>query len=196
MSNIHSIRTQNWDEFKESIGIMLPWLHIYDHDRYGRWLPEFWLEISKLPPEHEVFMQDGLFAQSMTGKPYSCLPIDLWIEMTMNKGSKMKSGWLKILKNEKMLLTDTRVVNCVNCVRVSLQAIAQLNQHSQIHLESSPSRIKIDEQGVQDIIWCIEEFCCDPFDTTQPELRSLQSVFLVVVKVGIEIHFGRHGTYI
>ena len=75
---------------------MLPWLQIYD--KYGRWLVEFWLEISSLPEEMTTFME-GLFAQSMTGKPYSCLPLDLWIEMTMNKGSKLKAGWSRILKN-------------------------------------------------------------------------------------------------
>ena len=42
--------------------------------------------------EKAQHMPDGLFAQSMIGKPYPCLPLDLWIEMTMNKGSKMKAG--------------------------------------------------------------------------------------------------------
>ena len=63
---------------------------------------------STLPEEKERYMKEGLFAKSMTGKSYSCsLPLDLWIEITMNKGSKMKAGWKRILKNEKMLLTHT-----------------------------------------------------------------------------------------
>jgi len=44
-----------------------------------------------------------MFAQSMTGNPYSCVALDIWIESTMNKGSKLKSGWLAILNNEKQL---------------------------------------------------------------------------------------------
>ena len=48
-------------------------------------------------------MEDGMFAQSMTGNPYSCVALDIWIESTMNKGSKLKSGWLAILNNEKQL---------------------------------------------------------------------------------------------
>ena len=63
----------------------MPWLQVYDNDKYGRWLVEFWLAISCLQEEKAQHMRDGLFAQSMTGKPYSCLPLDLWIEMTMNK---------------------------------------------------------------------------------------------------------------
>ena len=47
-------------------------------------------------------------AHSMIGKPYSCVAHDIWIEPTMNKGSKLKSGWLAIPNNEKQLLSDTR----------------------------------------------------------------------------------------
>lgn len=175
MMNIHALRTQNWEEFKSSLRLMLPWLQIYDNDKYGRWLVQFWLEISNLPEEKAKFMKEGLFSQSMTGKPYSCLPLDLWIEMTMNKGSKMKAGWLKILKNEKMLLTDTRNVNHVNRVRASLHVMANLKSFSQSHSENSPSRKKIDEQAVQDLDGCITEFNCDPFDLDNPTLRSLQA---------------------
>ena len=98
--NIHAVKTQNWEEFKASLRLMMPWLQVYDNDKYGRWLVEFWLEISCLQEEKAQHMRDDLFAQSMTSKPYSCLPLDLWIEMTMNKGSKMKAGWLRILINE------------------------------------------------------------------------------------------------
>lgn len=173
--NIYALRTQDWDSFKASLRMMMPWLRIYDNDKYSRWLVEFWLEISSLPEEKERYMRDGLFAQSMTGKPYSCLPLDLWIEMTMNKGSKMKAGWKRILKNEKMLLTHTRTVNSVNRVRSSLHALANLTKSSEGHRENSTTRLLLDERGVQDLDNCITEFDCDPFDLTQPILRSLQS---------------------
>ena len=45
------------------------------------------------------------------------MALDLWIEVTMNKGSKLKSGWLSILKNEKQLLVQGRNVN--NIARIS-----------------------------------------------------------------------------
>ena len=89
--NIHALRKQYWDAFKESLRMMITWLRIYDNDKYSKWLVEFWLEMSSQPEEKEQYMREGLFAQSNTGKPYSCLPLDIWIEMTMNKGSKMKA---------------------------------------------------------------------------------------------------------
>ena len=113
MLNIHAVKTQNWEEFKASLRLMMLWLQVYDNDKYGRWLVEFWLKISCLQEEKAQHMRDGLFAQSMMGKPYSCLPLDLWIEMTMNKGSKMKVDWLRILRSEQMLFSHVRNANLI-----------------------------------------------------------------------------------
>jgi hypothetical protein len=44
--------------------------------------------LTALPPEQSEFMKKN-FAQSMTGKPFSSLALDLWIECTMNKGSQL-----------------------------------------------------------------------------------------------------------
>lgn len=91
MLNLHALRTQNWEEFKASLRLMLPWMQIYDNSRYGRWMVEYWLELSNRPEERTAYMTDGLFFQSITGKPYFCLPLDLWIVMTMNRGFKNES---------------------------------------------------------------------------------------------------------
>ena len=61
-----------------------------------------------------------MFSHSITGKPYSSLPTDLWIEMTMNKGSKMNADWQRILRNENVLCTNIRNTNYINQLRVIL----------------------------------------------------------------------------
>ena len=76
----------------------------------------------------------------------------------------MKAGWLRILKNEKMLLIDSRNVNYVNRVRSSLHAIANSTISKQQHTENTKTRIKRDEQAVKDICSCITELECDPFN--------------------------------
>ena len=43
-------------------------------------------------------MVKGSFSQSLTGNPYLCLSLDMQIEMTIIKGSKMKVGCKNILK--------------------------------------------------------------------------------------------------
>ena len=91
----------------------------------------------------------------------------------------MKAGWLKILKNEKMLLTNTRTINMVDRVRTVLHSLANMTTSKQGHTENSARRMKLDEQAVQDLDDCITEFKCDPFDLEKPKLRSLQSGAIV-----------------
>ena len=55
-----------------------------------------------------------MFAQSMTGNPYSCVALEIWIESTMNKGSELKNGWLAILNNEEQLASNERNAISVN----------------------------------------------------------------------------------
>ena len=132
--NIHAIKIRDWDMFLASMRLIVPWIQVYGNNKYGKWLVEFWLEISNLPDSKAEYFKDGLFAQSITGKPYTCLPLDLWIEMTMNKASKMKAGWKQIRKNETILLCHTRNANSVNMIRLPLHEVKKVKLfNSQIH---------------------------------------------------------------
>ena len=93
MQNVHAVYLCNWDEYVSSLRAMLPWMTAYDDNRYGRWLPDFWAMLTTLPADQVAFLRTD-FSQSITGNPYSNMAWDMWIECTMNKGSKMKSGWL------------------------------------------------------------------------------------------------------
>ena len=167
LMNIHSLRTKDWPAFKASLRLMLPWLTIYDNDKYSRWLAEYSLEISTLPEEHDALMSQ-LFAQSMTEKPYSDIPLDLWIECTMNKGSKLKAGWKRLLKNEKGLLSHVKNANNVNAVRDSLHRMAdKRNTVLKFHKENSKLRLSTDEQAIQDMDLRILSS-----DSRRPVLRS------------------------
>ena len=77
-------------EYLTSIHVMLPWMFAYDSLHYSRYLSLYWLEMNNLDEEKAFYMRSGLFSASMSGRPFSALPHDQWIEMTMNKGSKMK----------------------------------------------------------------------------------------------------------
>ena len=85
----HSVRDQNWEEYLLSMRLMISWMSAYDGMHYGRYLPLYWSSIKGLPADKASFMKAGMFTASLTGKPFSGLPYDQWIEVTMNKGSKM-----------------------------------------------------------------------------------------------------------
>ena len=139
--NIHSIKLKNCEKFKNSSRLTIPWLHIYDKIHYGKWLPDFWAKISNLNEEISRYMPEG-FSHSITGKPYSSLPTDLWIEMTMNKGSKMKAGWQIILGNENMLCTNFRNTNHINQLQVTLHKIADMKVYKSSHKVSNENQIR------------------------------------------------------
>ena len=174
MMNMYAVHTCNWEEYLISLREMMPWLVIYDQTNYARWLPNFLVKLSSLNTEQKQFFSSN-FAQSMTGKPYSSIPWDMWIEMTINKGSIMNARWLPILRNEKQLMAFTKNVNNIGRFRAALHNQVNRKQLSQKHQECTPAPMCRDEQAVQDMISCIKEFDCFPFNLASPALRTLQS---------------------
>ncbi|KAK1880410.1 U3 small nucleolar RNA-associated protein 10 [Dissostichus eleginoides] len=174
MQNVHAVHICNWDEYVSSLRAMLPWMVAYDNNRYGKWLPDFWAMLTALPADQVAFLRTD-FTQSITGNPYSNMAWDMWIECTMNKGSKMKSGWLSILQNEKQLLVHSRNVNNVAQIRAAHNALANRKKTKRKHTECGPKRMREDEQCVQDLVECMHEFDTFPFDTASTSLRTLQS---------------------
>ena len=114
-------------------------------------------------------------------------PMDLWIETTMNLSSKLKSGWLNLLHNEKQLFSTIRNSNNVTRVMAIVHATVKRKQQvNRKHTECQPSRMKKDEQAVQDIQACFTEFDANPFDVSAPTLRSLQTGLEACPKLIIE----------
>ena len=172
--NIDACHARNGLEYLSSTYDMLPGLMSYNNYEYGRWLPDYWAMLSSLTTEQKIFFNSH-FAQSMTGLPCSCQPLDLWIETTMNLNSKLKQGWLKILLDEKQLFSNTRNANNIARVRAAVNANLKCHRRHRQHVECQPARVKKDEQAVQDLQSCLVEFDAEPFDEAKPILRSLQS---------------------
>ena len=138
MLNVHAVHTCNWEEYLMSLRDM-PWLVIYDQTNDGRWLSGFWVMLSSLPADQTQFLSSN-FAKSITGNQCSSIPWDMWIEMTMNKGSKMKAGWMSILRNVKQLMADTRNSNNLGRIRAILHTQGTQKKLSRKHSECAPLR--------------------------------------------------------
>ena len=174
MQNVHAVHICNWDEYVSSLRAMMPWMVAYDNNWYGRWLPDFWAMLTSLTAELIAFLHTD-FVQSITGNPYSNMPWDMWIECTMKKGSKMKSGWLSILQNKKQLLVHSRNVNNILQIQATHNALANRKVSTRKHTECSQKRMREDEQCVQDLVTCMCEFDSYQFDPASPTLRTLPS---------------------
>ena len=177
IQNIHACHVRNLSEYLSSTYDMLKYLISYNNTNYGRWLPDYWASLSSLPTEQYEFFKND-FTQSLTGLPYSFQGMDLWIECTMNLGSKLKRGWLNLLNNEKQLFTTTRNVNNISRIRSTIKRNLKKKHRGIKHVECQRSRLKKDERAVQDIKSCLEEFETMPFVTSNPVLRTLQSAIV------------------
>ena len=153
---------------------MLRGLMAHDNHDYGRWLPDYWAMLSSLSDERMAFFNIH-FTQSITGLPYSCQPLDLWIETNMNLNSKLKKGWIQLLQNEKQLFSTTRNANNFARVKSTVKQSLKCQRHHRKHVECQPARMRKVEQAVQDLLACMKDFEAEPFDISSPMLRSLQS---------------------
>jgi hypothetical protein len=106
-------------------------MQIYTLQR--EWLPDFWAMLTVLPADQLAFLHTD-FTPSITGNPYSNMAWDMWIKCTMNKGSKMESGWFSILQNEKQLLVHSRNVNNVANIRAAHNALANRKPTKRKHI--------------------------------------------------------------
>ncbi len=182
----YACHAQDASEYLSSTYDMLPGLMAYDNHDYGRWLPDYWAMLSSLPDEQMTFFIDH-FSQSMTGSPYSCQPLDLWIKTTMNLNSKLKQGWLQLLKNDKQLFSTTRNANNNARVKATVKQNLKCQLRIRKHVECQPARRKKDEQAVQDLQACMKDFHAEPFDTSSPTLRSLQSGLTVSPELCLDL---------
>ena len=175
IQNIHACHIRSATEYLSSTYNMLKYLMAYNNHNYGRWLPDYWASISSLPKDKYSFFADK-FTLSLTGLPFSLQVMGLWIECTMNLGSKLKQGWLNLLDNEKQLLSTTRNMNNIVRIRSTVKRNLKKKDRRRIHVDCQMSRVKKDERAVQDIEACLQEFDTEPFDESNPALCALQSV--------------------
>ena len=101
--------------------------------------------------------------------------MDLWIKFIMNLDSKLEQEWVQLLQNDTQLFGTTRNVNKMVRIKTTLKNSLNCHRHCQRYVKCQPARIKKDEQAVQDLILCMDDFNADLFDESASELHSLQS---------------------
>ena len=194
--NIHACHTQSYKEFKSSTYEMLNGMASYNQTDYTRYLSDFWAMIENLNEDQTAFFESH-FVQSLSGLPYSAMPLDMWIEVTMNLCSKLKAGWLCLLQNEKQLFITARNANNVSRVKSVVKKKLKTKVRDRKHAECQPARMKKDEQAVTDILATLTQCDAHLFDEQNPVLRSIQSGILATPEVKLDfslaLHEGKNG---
>ena len=121
----------------DSQRVMLSWSTIYDNNQYSCWLPYFWSVLTNLLMDRDSFLEEN-HAHSLTGNPYSGMSLEMIIEVIMNKGSKLKSSWLSILKNQKQQLVHSRNDTNIACIHNAVHRRIGTEKGVYKHTESFP----------------------------------------------------------
>ena len=82
--------------------------------------------------------------------------------MTMNKGSKMKGGWIGITLNEEALHVNTKVINSITKVKESLKKVANIKKRQYSHIECSPAQMIKDVKTVEILRGTLQEWNANP----------------------------------
>ena len=85
--------------------------------------------MNNLDDEKALHMKSGLFSASISGNPFLAMTHDQWIEMTRNKGLKIKGGSIGIANNEVTFQINTKVVNNDTKVKESLKSLTNIKNH-------------------------------------------------------------------
>ena len=83
-----SLRSRNWHGRLAAVKKMCELFHAFDRYNYSKWLSVHLSQIFGLPDHVVKHLENGAFASSITGINYSCVGLDEWHEMGINKHVK------------------------------------------------------------------------------------------------------------
>lgn len=162
---LRATREGNWDLHLSTVQEMIPWFFSYGRINYSRYLPVYYLEMKSLPSSHPFIhsnLKNGSFAVKHQDKHgFSMTACDQVIEQTYNRDSKTRGELTGITLNKGavrrwILSHQDRAANACysmsNACSVSTSLQKELNE----------SRIRTDEQAVQDVMYTIMHYT-NPF---------------------------------
>ncbi|XP_078353866.1 uncharacterized protein LOC144638547 [Oculina patagonica] len=179
---VRATREGNWGLNLESIKEMLPSFFAYDHTNYARYLPVYVAHMMLLPethPEaHNLLVHGDFGVQRSTSHGFSQMPVDQTIEQTLNRSTKTKGGIVgfslrKGAVQRWMVTAHSRAAFVDKCREMTTGV-----QESQrrLHKETSPARMKRDEEDVKKVFEVIRNWR-NPFEPST-ELLSISSGYV------------------
>ena len=169
-------REGNWQLHLSSFAAMLPWIAIYDHFNYMRWGSVYLADMKQLETSHiDVYREfsKGGFVVKKTQQAFNQLSTDHALEQ-INRKCKVAGGLIGITRTDSARDRWCLTSNQRSKLADQTFAMFGLDDEGDLsvsHNESSPSRIKRDEQ---DVIKIQQQFIrFKVFDGQQEELVSL-----------------------
>ena len=113
------------------------------------------------------YLEQGGFSGSLTCKPYSRIPLDKVIEMTINRSCKDVRGLSRNKQNPGATEKWTRMHYHIVALREHLNKKI-LNKTKERHVDLGTARIEQDEGVVRNIITCIDAWLSELWEKGHP----------------------------
>lgn len=151
---VRSSRTRNWSMHLHCLQNMLPWLAAYDCTNYSRYLPLYVMDMLRLPQTHpdvHAELQAGGFAvQRSSERPFTSIPHDQNIEVTINKDTTVSRGLIgKTLRHDTTNKWVWTAADRATYYQRSKDLCGMGPAVVAYHKDGIPARIQRDESSIQ-----------------------------------------------
>ena len=151
----------------------MPYCFNDNRHKYARNLGYFYCHMRKLGKDNEeayIFMLNGSFTGSLTGKPHSRIPMDLIIETTVNRWSKEVGEICGKTHNDGATERWFRVNHLLSILKEHQQK--NLTKKKIPHHEDlSKKKMIRDEKNVRCVLVCVKSFVPELWSDDQPSVH-------------------------
>ena len=159
LNMVHFQRIGSWNGYLQALGEFLPYCFSLNRHNYARNLSYYRMQMLNLHnsnPDLLHHMQEQGFTVSLSGLPYSRIPCDQVIEMTINRSSKDTGGLSGKTENVGASERWMRINHIMAALREHLDALIKTRSWNK-HVDLGRKRMLSDENDVATLSDCLTE---------------------------------------
>ena len=168
-------RTNDIDLFIYSLGELIPMFFAAGQPNYSRWMVHYVLDLLNAPDSVRETLTKGGLSVKRSSKTFSCIPVDLTLEQTVNADAASRQTGITSFTNSEAARKRWMVTRTVRSQIIGdLLNMAGLKEGDDCTKELKSHRIKKDNADLQATITGIKE-CMNPFENNSNQLICLSS---------------------
>ncbi len=151
LTTIHCQRTSNWDGYLQCIKQFLPYCFTHNRHNYARNLSYCYVHMKTLKEDHLDLYNEILlhgFTVSLTGEPFTKIPCDQVIEMTVNRASKSTGGLSGKTENVGASERRMKINHLLAAMRDKLDDVTRKRSYVS-HVDFGKKRWETEENDIQ-----------------------------------------------
>lgn len=196
LSTIYCQRTSNWDGYLQCIKEFLPYCFTHNRHNYARNLTYCYVHMKMLKEDHPQLYNEILlhgFTVSLTGQPFTKIPCDQVIEMTVNRACKSTGGLSGKTENVGASERWMKINHLLAAMRDKLDDVTRRRSFFS-HNDYGRKRWELEETDIQTMKQTLNEWVPNLWEkdqhivniaTGKHKFRKKRAPFLVLINIFI-----------